>query len=336
MVDTYFIEHWHGMLDSCLTEREARIFAQRYRLEEGRIDTLQTIADEEEISRERVRQILNRGLRKLASKANLDIKAGHHDTERAALVYHLRSIVVPDEEGHVDRLVSYLMDEFGHLPPDRHALTLLMRLVYKNKQEMEKYRTQAQRVLRERLGKTRRPRNSASGKSKGNLGAKQGGDRRAEIIQWLAGSRFAEPDETDKNFCVWAGNHIRLQNGQRHELLDWLKQEGIVAGTTVGGYHVTYCAADERHEARLSFSEVTSASCAALGIAEEWELPLPSRRALNREEGLPLRAYAPWSEAEECELARLFRAGLSLKQLARHFRRQSGAIRSRLKKLGLI
>ena len=158
MVDTYFIEHWHAMLDACLTEREARIFAQRYRLEEGRIDTLQTIADEEKISRERVRQILNRGLRKLASKANLDIKAGHHDTERAALVYHLRSIVVPDEEGHVDRLVSYLMDDFGHLPPDRHSLTLLMRLVYKNKQEIEKHSARAQRILRERLGKTRRPR----------------------------------------------------------------------------------------------------------------------------------------------------------------------------------
>ena len=109
-----------------------------------------------------------------------------------------------------------------------------------------------------------------------------------------------------------------------------------MAGTTVGGYHVTYCAADERHEARLSFSEVTSASFAALGIAEEWELPLPNRRVLNRKEGLPLRAYAAWSEAEERELARLFRAGLSLKQLAQHFRRQPGAIRSRLKKLGLI
>ena len=293
MVDTYFIEHWHAMLDSCLTEREARIFAQRYRLEEGRIDTLQTIADEEKISRERVRQILNRGLRKLASKANLDIKAGHHDTERAALVHHLRSIVVPDEEGHVDRLVSYLMDEFGHLPPDRHALTLLMRLVYKNKQEVEKHSAQAQRILRERLGKTKRPRRSARRKSQENQGATRGRDRRAEIIRWLAGSRFAEPLEAEAGFSISTGNYIRLQNGQRHELLDWLKQEGIVAGTTVGGYHVTYCAADERHEARLSFSEVTPASFAALGIAEEWELPSPKPSRAQSERRSAAKSVRP-------------------------------------------
>ncbi len=335
-MDKYFIERWHAMLDSCLTEREARLLAQRYQVEEGRINTLQEIADIEGISRERVRQILNKCFRKLVSKANRDIAAGNHDSERAALVHHLRSIVLSSEDGHVDRLVSYLIEEFGHLPADKNSLALLIRLVYRNRQERDQYTVEAQGVLVSRLENAGQQRSTVRGQSWEKLGANGGRSRRAKIVQWLAGSQFAEPDEFDGAFRIRAGNYIRLQNGQRHELLDWLKQEGIAVGSSVGGYRIASDSVGEQNEAQLLFLRTISADVTALGIDDRWELPSPNRRMLNRVKALPIRAYAAWNEAEERDLMELFREDLSYGQLARHFHRVPGAIRSRLKKLDLL
>ena len=47
-------------------------------------------------------------------------------------------------------------------------------------------------------------------------------------------------------------------------------------------------------------------------------------------------AYMPWNEAEDDALTIQFNAGISQKQLSRDFGRQSGSIRARLEKLGLI
>lgn len=66
-----------------------------------------------------------------------------------------------------------------------------------------------------------------------------------------------------------------------------------------------------------------------------YEEPSPARQALNRGAGLPNRAYAPWSEQEDDELRRLHGQALTVQQLAQHFGRKSGAIKSRLAKLGL-
>lgn len=48
------------------------------------------------------------------------------------------------------------------------------------------------------------------------------------------------------------------------------------------------------------------------------------------------RAYEAWSVKEECQLADLFTAGTGLKEIAAVLQRQPGAIRARLKKLGLV
>jgi DNA-binding CsgD family transcriptional regulator len=47
-------------------------------------------------------------------------------------------------------------------------------------------------------------------------------------------------------------------------------------------------------------------------------------------------AYMPWTEEEEKQLVELFREGKSLAQIARIHKRKRGAIRTRLKKLGLM
>jgi len=48
-----------------------------------------------------------------------------------------------------------------------------------------------------------------------------------------------------------------------------------------------------------------------------------------------LRAYEKWDAAQDEQLAQLFRAGRSVRELAETLQRQPGAIRSRLTKLGL-
>jgi hypothetical protein len=48
------------------------------------------------------------------------------------------------------------------------------------------------------------------------------------------------------------------------------------------------------------------------------------------------RAYEPWRSEEEGALRAKFQSGLKIKQLADIFERQPGAIRSRLRKLGLM
>ena len=46
-------------------------------------------------------------------------------------------------------------------------------------------------------------------------------------------------------------------------------------------------------------------------------------------------AYMPWTDADEGKLKKLHKEGYSVEQLSAHFKRGEGAIKSRLKKLGL-
>ena len=48
------------------------------------------------------------------------------------------------------------------------------------------------------------------------------------------------------------------------------------------------------------------------------------------------RAYEKWSEQEDSTLRTLFQADPNIKNITEKLKRQSGAIRSRLAKLGLI
>lgn len=73
-------------------------------------------------------------------------------------------------------------------------------------------------------------------------------------------------------------------------------------------------------------------------IGQETSLNLEKSRAYNLDE-IKLkhaRAYESWTQAEDSELSKYCQEGLSVSQLAEKHQRQSGAIRSRLKKLGLL
>ncbi|MEM4258761.1 MAG: hypothetical protein QXL17_06390 [Candidatus Thermoplasmatota archaeon] len=48
------------------------------------------------------------------------------------------------------------------------------------------------------------------------------------------------------------------------------------------------------------------------------------------------RAYESWNETEERELEQLFKTGLTPSEISKKLKRQPGAIRSRLRRLGLL
>ena len=57
--------------------------------------------------------------------------------------------------------------------------------------------------------------------------------------------------------------------------------------------------------------------------------------AMDRAKQQHPRAYSPWSQSDDAELAAMHAAGKSRTQMASHFQRQPSAIESRLRKLGL-
>ena len=56
----------------------------------------------------------------------------------------------------------------------------------------------------------------------------------------------------------------------------------------------------------------------------------------NREKSLPANAGMPWSKAEDTKLIKAFDDGMTIKDLAERHKRTTGAIQSRLLKLGKI
>ncbi|MCB0046495.1 MAG: hypothetical protein KDD92_13815 [Caldilineaceae bacterium] len=333
-MDTHFLTLWQATLEQSLDERASRILDQRYCFSEGKVNTLQSIGDVEQISRERVRQIIVKSLRKIVGKANRAINNQQINTPEAALVSYVRSIVIPEEDGHIDRLAAYLVNDFGHLPPSRTSMDLLVQMLYKTKKEKEARLDEALMSMQVMLGELRAVRPNSKGEARPKQERPSTADRakQAEIVQWLALSKYATATDPVPGFCIRQGEHVRLKNGNRYEILEWLKREGIHEGISVAGYYVIRDATDSRYSDSLLFLSANSIKSSS---QEVWESPSDDRQDMNREQGMPERAYAPWNKHEDRELTWLFESGLSQRHLANHFSRQSSAIRSRLKKLGL-
>ena len=64
--------------------------------------------------------------------------------------------------------------------------------------------------------------------------------------------------------------------------------------------------------------------------------PTSTKSHMQEQKELHANAYVQWSESEDKELKRLYEQGFQIKDLSIIFQRNTGSIRSRLKKLGLI
>ena len=90
-------------------------------------------------------------------------------------------------------------------------------------------------------------------------------DRKTAIMQWLAESAVSRPLRTGDGFFVPRGMHGRRIDGSVVDILDWLREEGIVAGVAVGGYRVSYTPPGGRYREKLTFFRIVQRIPFALG-----------------------------------------------------------------------
>lgn len=103
--------------------------------------------------------------------------------------------------------------------------------------------------------------------------------RRDAIVQWLAQSELARGLRSGDGFYVLRGKFGRLQDGETVEILAWLEEEGIKAGTLAGGYSVSYTPPGGTYLEKLTFFRV------AQGIP--FRSLTPSSSVFHRGRGLP-------------------------------------------------
>lgn len=83
-------------------------------------------------------------------------------------------------------------------------------------------------------------------------------------------------------------------------------------------------------------SQVHTVSPSYVHTPSDPEVGPVARRTLDEIRTLYPKAYDPWSPQDEAALAEAFHQGRSVEELAHEFGRQPNAIRSRLRKLGLV
>ena len=120
-----------------LSERENKIVDLRYGLTTDDALTLAAIGIELGVSRERIRQLLNKAHYKIISHGQRQIRALKVDDPCAELIIYVRSIVCPEKENSVDRLIKFTQTNLSHIPLITHALPLLTQLAYSDKQSVK-------------------------------------------------------------------------------------------------------------------------------------------------------------------------------------------------------
>jgi len=139
----YFIEYYDAAQSAILDERSSHMVGLRYGLADGKTHTLEQIADKYHISRERVRQIIEKANRRLIPLSYLKYSP---TDPRIELCTYVRSIISPDADDFVDRLVSFV--EALHLPSDSSLLSLIARLSDDSRRASENIR-KAKKLLDE-------------------------------------------------------------------------------------------------------------------------------------------------------------------------------------------
>jgi len=98
-----------------LDERDAAIFMARYGLEDGRAQTLSAVGDQFGITRERARQIIEKGVQRLTRAAKSARRRARYEEPCAQLADYIRSAVNPDADNDAERLLVLMRAELPHL-----------------------------------------------------------------------------------------------------------------------------------------------------------------------------------------------------------------------------
>ncbi len=120
-----FVELFTAVQASIPNEGERRIVGLRYGFPDGEHHTLAEIGSHLGVSRERIRQLLNKAHSKLTARGKRQIRAGRLQDPLAELMTNVQSAVRPDEPVVVERMIDFADSVLPFLPTETHALPLV-------------------------------------------------------------------------------------------------------------------------------------------------------------------------------------------------------------------
>ena len=147
---TDFAELFTLAQTEALSERENLITELRYGFTGGESHTLEEIGKHIRVSRERIRQILNKCHRKILARGKRDIRAYQIDKPCGALLSYVEQTIRPKDNDAIERLVDFIDNEIPYLPITTHALPLVTILTFHNKKASKKYTLEAGKIFKER------------------------------------------------------------------------------------------------------------------------------------------------------------------------------------------
>ncbi|MBV9229231.1 MAG: hypothetical protein JOZ18_07950 [Chloroflexi bacterium] len=145
MSDTSFLELFSLALGEALAEREQSFVELRYGIASGEPYTLEQVAQVFSLSRERIRQVLERSLRKIKHRGRRDLKQGKTTGACAALLGYAEQMCKPDEQGDPERIMMFALEELPYLPQQTYAFPLLLSLLF-NEADAKPIMTELMRI----------------------------------------------------------------------------------------------------------------------------------------------------------------------------------------------
>jgi len=112
--DDNFAEFFTLAQAEALTARESYIVDLGYGFVNGEPHTLEQVGEALGVSRERIRQILQRVHRKISSKGKRQITKGQTTGASARLLLYLKSILRLEESGNLDRIFAFATYELAY------------------------------------------------------------------------------------------------------------------------------------------------------------------------------------------------------------------------------
>jgi DNA-binding CsgD family transcriptional regulator len=152
--DTNFLELFSLALGEALTEREQSFVELRYGIVSGEPYTLEQVAQAFSLSRERIRQVLERSMRKIKHRGRRDLRQGKTTGACASLLCYIEQTCKPGEQGYLERIMTFAQEELSYLPPQTYSLPLLLTLLF-NEAETKTTMTELMKIYAEATAEQR-------------------------------------------------------------------------------------------------------------------------------------------------------------------------------------
>ena len=121
-----FLKYFNSARLGYLSERENRIIELRYVLAGEKPYTLEQIGQKFTLSKERIRQILNKAFRRVRAKGSVQISRGEIDKPCAQLQKYLEEVLKPQEPGLTERVLLLIKETLPDTPILSYAVPLIL------------------------------------------------------------------------------------------------------------------------------------------------------------------------------------------------------------------